>query len=266
MKLLVRLAIAAVLLLLLVLGLVLVFAGPLVKGAIETGGTWATGVETCVENVSAGLVGGELSIEGLTLANPPGFHAQPFLGLRAAHGAWETRSLFSDEIHVRELALDGLALRIERNAKGTNYGAILEHLKGLSGGAGGAQPPAEAGRRRTLVVDRIVVRDVLAELELADVPLAAGSYKVSVPRLQIDGFRSDGTTTEIVGKLLGAIVESALSASLDAGQGVFPADVLKDLRGKLKAAPGVLKEAQDALQKAGQSIEDLGGILKQKKK
>jgi hypothetical protein len=249
-------------------GLVWIFQANLVKSAIEGGGTWATGVETRVAGVSAGLVGGQLAIEGLELANPAGFGSAPCLALRSARADWETRSLLSDEIRVREIALDGLVLRIERNASGTNVARILDHARGRRGAAPASPAePAADGPGRALVVDLVVVRDLSAELVLAGLPGVEGPLRVSVPRFELRGFRSDGATHEIVGALLAAVVEAALEASLAAGADVFPKDLVRDLEGRLDAARAALEdtlrgEVDGALERAagaaGRALEDLG--------
>lgn len=269
MRILVRIVAGLLVLLALVVGLVWIFQGSVVKSAVQSGGTWATGVETRVDDVSAGLLGGKLEIQGLTLANPPGFGAEPFFALRGTKADWDTRSLFGDEIHVRELELDGLALRIERNASGTNYGRILDHV----GGKGGAKEPAPAesgGAKKVLAVDKIVLKDVSAELIVADLPVATGPLRVTVPRIEIANFRSDGATHEIVGKLLGAVVQAALEASLEAGGGVFPADLAKDLKSKLGDVEGALKDVLKGdlkgLDDAGKALEGIQDVFGGKKK
>jgi len=271
MRMLVRFGIGLLLLLLLTLGLVWIFQGSIVRTAVESGGTWATGVETRVDDVSAGLLGGKLELEGLTLANPPGFAAEPFFALRAVRADWDSRSLFGDTIHVRELELDGLALRIERNASGTNYGRILDHA-GQKGSGDKPMPEAEEGTKRALRVDRIVLKDVSAELILADLPIGTGPLRVTVPRLELSNFQSNGPTHVIVGQLLAAVVEAALKASLDAGTSIFPADLAGDLKAKLAGVEAALKGAiqegnvEGSIQEAGKALDGLKDVFGGKKK
>ncbi len=270
MRIVLRVVIGLVLLLLLGIGLVWIFQGRVIRAAIQSGGTWATGVETRVDDVSAGLLGGQLEIDGLQLANPPGFSNEPFFALRTAKADWETRSLFGDAVHVRELTLDGLALRIERNASGTNYGQILDHMR--AGKSADEKPPADASAsKRALVVDRIVLKDLTAELVLTDLPIATGPLRVTVPRIEIQDFRSDGPTREVVGQLLEAVVQAALDASLKAGKGIFPDDLTRDLEGRLGSAKAALKNALDGdvqgtIEDAGKALDGLKGVFQGKKK
>lgn len=243
-------------------GLLWIFQGRVVKAAIQSGGTWATGVPTKVDDVSAGLLGGKLEFSGLTVANPEGFGPQPFVAVGTARADWETRSLFSDEVHVKELVLDGLALHIERNAAGTNYEKILDHAKQRGGGP----KPDEGGSKRVLVVDRIVLTNITAELVLGDLPIATGPLKVTVPRIELNQFRSDGSTSEVVGKLLSIVVEAAMSAALQAGEGIFPADLVKDLGNQLKSSAEELKDVlEGSLKEAGKGLEGLKDVFGGKK-
>jgi hypothetical protein len=274
MRIAVRIVAALVVLVLLAVGLLWIFQGRVVKTAVQSGGTWATGVETRVEDVSAGLLGGELELEVLSLANPPGFSTEPFFALQKAEADWETRSLFQPTIHVRELALEGLALRIERNASGTNYGVILDHARSL-GGESKPKPTEPAGEERALVIDSIVLRDISAALVLSDLPITTGPMRVTVPRLEIKDFRSDGPTHEIVGQLLSAIVQAALESSLQAGSGVFPDDLARELKSKLAGAQASLDAAlksgeqgdlQGAVDEAGKALEGLKDVFGGQKK
>jgi len=263
MRILPRILIGLLVLVVAAVGLLWIFQGRVVKAAIQSGGTWATGVPTKVDDVSAGLLGGKLELTGLTVANPEGFAPQPFVSLGTARADWETRSLFSDEVHVKELALDGVALHIERNASGTNYKKILEHARSRGKGE---KKPEEQGSKRVLVVDRIVLTNVTAELVLADLPVATGPLRVTVPRIELNAFRSDGSTSEVVGQLLTVVVDAAMSAALEAGQGIFPQDLVKDLQNQLESSTQELKDVLEGSPKeAGKGLEGLKDVFGGKK-
>jgi hypothetical protein len=230
--------------------LVLLFAGRIAAAAIHGGGTWALGVPVATDDVSLGLLAGTFELEGLTVANPPGFAPVPFLEIAGTSADWRTSSLFAREIEVGEIALTGLTLRLEQRLDGSNYGAILDHLERVAPAK--PAPAPETAESRTLRVARIVITDVTAELALPDLPAGADRARVRVPEIVIEDFRSDGETSEVLGKLLGAIVEASLEASLEAGGATFPADWSKDLRAKLGAGAeaevrGLLEGAVEGL-------------------
>jgi hypothetical protein len=273
MKILLRVVIGLVVLVVLVFAGVLVFLDPLVKGGIEKGATYATGTETKVGSVDASVFAGRFGMKELSIANPVGFRSEPFLHLGSARAEWDNGTILSDEIAMGTLALDGVDLNLESAGGKTNYGAILANLEKLSGKE---SKPADStsAKAKTLTVKRIEIKNIKAGLHLSDSPIGNASMNVIVPLVAIDDFRSDGSTSEIVGKLTRALVEAVLNGALDAGKGVFPAEILKDLSGNLQKIETQLQgDAKEILKQIGvdakgaeQSLKGVGDLLKGKKK
>jgi len=265
MKLFKRLLLVAVVLLLLGLGLGWLFLDSIVATGIEKGATFATGVETKVDSVDASPFAGHFGIEGLSLANPPGFRPDPFFRMHSARATWQSGTVLSDRIVMDELVLDGVDVSLERTDDGTNYGKILAHLEKLSSGGKKEEEKAPAEGGKQLTIQKIEIKNVHVGLHLSDVPLASGSMAMTIPSIVIQDFRSDGSTTEIVAQLtrelLKAILEQVVALGVD-----LPADLLKDLGQGLKGlgeavgtgAEGALKGIQDAL-------KDAGGLFDKKK-
>ncbi len=253
---------------------VFLFFDRLVAASIEKGATHATGVETKVGGIEASPFAGSFSIEDLSIANPPGFRDEPFVSLASTRASWENGTLLSDSIHVREFALDGVVVNLERTGGKTNYGTILDHVEKLSPSS--ADAPAESaessGSSRELKIDRLVIRDVRTSLHLSGIAGAAGSFQVEVPEVVLKDFNSRGSTGEIVAKLTRAVIEALLSSSLKAGRNVFPDDLLKDLGGQLAGlekvlgdqAEGTLKDLGIGLDDAKKALKDVGGLFKDK--
>ena len=231
------------------------FVDGIVERVVEEGGTRATGVETKLGGADVGILSGELALDELVIANPAGFSQDPFLRLGVARAGWENRSLTSDTIEVRELVLDGVALRLEKGGQGSNWGAILANLEKMSGDK--PSEPEPEGKKKTLHVGRIEIRDVKATLTLSGVPIGAGQYEVVVPRVTLDEFRTDGSTSEVVGKLTRALLQAILEATVEGGANLLPKDILADLGGKLDDLRGELEgRAESVLEDARKKVED----------
>ncbi len=250
MKILLRVLFGLVLLVIAVFAALLIFIDPLVKTAIEKGASYATGVETRLDSVSAGLFSSKLDLSGLRIQNPPGFRPEPFASLGQARAAWQGSSLFGDEIHIDEFDLDGVEINLERADGKTNYGVILANLEKISGEKK-APAPSSGDKPKKLVIKRILVRDVKATVSMSGLPIGNGSASVKVPKVEIDDFQSDGSTTEVVGKLVAQILQSVLDETVKAGQDILPKDVLKDLGGNLKNLKGEAKKLLDSLKPIG---------------
>lgn len=239
----------------------LLFLDPLVAAAIEKGATFATGVETDVGSVDASPFAGTFEMQELSLANPPGFRAEPFLRVASARAAWQNGTILSDTIEMDELVLEGVQVSLEKGGSGTNWGAILDHLEGLSP----KDTPAGSTPAKKLAIKKIEILNVTAGLHLSGVPLLAGSTEVKVPRIVIEDFRSDGSTTETLAKLTRAVLQAILENVLSVGKDIFPADVVKDLGQGLSGLKDVLGSGAESLIKGvGGVLEDVGGILKPK--
>jgi len=271
MKLVLRVGAVLVLLVLLTVAAVLVYFNPLVRGGIEKGTTHATGTETKLASVDASLFAGRFALKDLSIANPSGFGPEPFLHLGSAQASWDNGTILSNDIAMGTLALDTVELSLESTGGKTNYGAILDHLKTLS--APESKPAEPSSKPKTLSIKRIEIKNIKAALHVSGLPVANGSMNVSVPMVAIDDFHSDGTTSEIVGKLTSALVHAVLNGALKAGQGIFPADVLKDLGGNLnnleKELEGQAKQWLKGNDTGAKGVEDAlknaGDIFKKKK-
>jgi AsmA-like protein len=286
MKIVVRALVGLVVLLLLVgIGAGL-FIDSLAKKAIESGGTHALGVETRLESASLGLISGRFALAGLSVANPAGFAEPDFFALRSTELELSLSTLLEPRITIPSLVLEGITLDLERNASGTNYGAILDSLERFESApqddaAGG--PATEGGK--TFLLQRLVIRDVRATVNL--IPAGGDLTKLSlaVPEIVVEGLGSELSMPQ----LCALVVKGVVNAAIQAGGGVLPADLLADLRGRMDGLEGAARarvdeelgkveskleeqakklgpEAEKALQDAsGKLGGKLDGLLKKKK-
>jgi len=261
MKLLARVLLVGLFLVVLLLGAGWFFLDSLIATGIEKGAAYATGVETKVDGVDASFLSGRFGLEGLTLANPPGFRSEPFFRLKSASAAWQNGTILSDRIEMDQLVLDGIDVNLERTGSGTNYGAILDHLGKLSPKETGDEKAPEAGGKQ-LSIRKIEVRNVHAGLHLSGVPMASGSVSLTIPSIVIEDFRSDGDTTEVVGQLTRVLLEAILEQVLVQGKGRFPADLLKDLEGNLGET--IESGGKELLKGIEGALKDAGGLFDKK--
>lgn len=261
-KLLVRGIAALVLLALLAAGTFVIFLDPIVRTTIEKGGTAATGVETKLDSADVGLTGSRFDLEGLSIANPPGFSPH-FLQLKGAHASWDSGSLFSEKLEIRSIVVEGLELHLERTDKGTNWSPILANLEKLSGPNKDA-PAEPSGKKRSIQIDKLEIRGAKAFLDVQGLPVISGSKSVELPPIVIENLKSDGSAIEITAVVVRAVIGAVVEQAAKSGGGIFPDDVLgglkKDVsawRGKLDAElkglglEGGVKAVDDLLKGAG---------------
>lgn len=253
---LVKKAVVALLLLLVAaLGCAWFFIGPLVEAAVSHGGTQAAGVPVVLADADISLVGGTAHLAGLRMDNPPGFSTRPFLAMREGSLKLVNSSLFSDAILIETLDLSGVELSLERGKQGANWDVILDRMRRSEERP---EPEAGDGSRRALHARLVVVRDVRVTLEVDGVPYVSGRKELLVPLVEIRDFRSDGSTADVVGTLLSALVRAILDAALRQGSGWLPQDVLDDIGPQLRALraaldtpdgllPGLIEQGKQAV-------------------
>jgi hypothetical protein len=91
-----------------------------------------------------------------------------------------------------------------------------------------------------VVIDSLVIEDV--GVRLANMPgigAVAGDVAVRVPRIELQNVGKDNPMS--MGEVIGLVVKTVLAASIEAGGGIIPGDVLGELQGGL----GSLKSLSD---------------------
>jgi len=84
----------------------------------------------------------ELTVANASLSNIQGFGKKPFFKVRNAEVGVELLPLFSKELNIQKISLDGVRLNLSKNKKGeTNWSDLLE--PGQSGRKGKRQSPAK---------------------------------------------------------------------------------------------------------------------------
>jgi len=257
MKKLVRILVA--LALLLVAGGVgtVLFVDSLTRTAVERGGSHALGVPTTLDEASIGLFSGAFALRGLSVANPPGFAEPAFFSLRSVELDLPLSSLTQERLEIPSLQLTGIALALERNAQGTNYGAILAHLERFrtttpDDDGTRTETPADAGK--VFRLGELVLRDIRATVQLLPQAGDLTRVELAIPEVRVQGLANDLTLAE----LCALVVRTVVDAAVRQGGDTLPRELLEELRGR---ADGLEATARARLE---ESASDLQQSLDQK--
>ncbi|MFT3686188.1 MAG: hypothetical protein QM783_14910 [Phycisphaerales bacterium] len=251
---------------LVVIGVVIVFMSidSIAKSAIEKGGTYALGTQTSVSSVSVGVFKGEFSLSGLKIANPGGadkFSSPHFFSLNKGATAVSLSTIRQPTVEISSFTLDGLDAYLERKAGTTNYGAILDNLKKVTGGGGGggdSKPAPSSGDEKKFIIHELKLTNITVHVDLTsglpNIPGSVGdtvasATKVTVPidRIELKEIGQPGGVT--MSQLSAIVVKAVLQAAAEKGGGLIPGDLLGDLQGKLSSLTNI-----DSLTKGGMSI------------
>ncbi len=260
-------------LLILVLLVVLVIAGiiglvafgltkidDLVKEVIQRGGTYATGVETTVDTVEVGLFDGTFAMDGFNLANPDGYDSPHFFHLTGTDVAVDPQSLNQDVITVPSVTLSGIDLYLDKSGGDGNYNFVLEKLKRFESSDSDSAPENSGGKK--VVVDSLVIDGVTTHVTgVPGLSAVAGDVTVSVPRVELKnvGSAEGGMTTA---ELINLVVKTVIAASVEAGGGIIPTDMLGDLQGGLSQLVSLDALGIEALGDLG-NLDAMGGQVQE---
>ena len=240
-----------------VLGIVLLLVAwanldSIVKKAVESVGSSATGTDVTLDDVNISLTSGQASMNGLTVGNPPGFATDSAIRLGGIKVVLDTSTVTSDTIVIKEVVIDGPQVTYEVGANaGTNIGAIQANVDKFAGGA--AAKPAEAkpeeGGGKKLIIEKLTIRE--GRVEVAATFLGNNKLAADLPPITLTdiGKKSGGATSgEVAAEILDAITDSVVTAvgTLDLNQLSKDASKLLDDAGKL-------------IKGAGKGIDDLIG-------
>jgi hypothetical protein len=223
----------------------------IVKKAVEEGGDYALGVETKLGSADLDLIGSSLKLKNYQVGNPEGFKAGDFMDIRLGVLAVESGSIFSHEVVVDSLVLDGIDLNFEQIDTKGNYAAILDHIKKLD--LGSSSESDQKFRIKQVSIRNI---SVAASLTLMGKEQYAKTFTVENISLQNIGGDNGATIGEITARVLKAVISKAATVGRSQLPGGFGQnlDQLKD-----KAVQEVESTVSDDLKKIG------GSLLKGKK-
>jgi len=131
----------------------------IVKNAIERFGSQITGTSVSVRAVSLHPARGKGSIEGLTVANPPGFGSRNLLSLGGVGLKLQPRTVASDIVVIDDIRITDLLVVYEMNESRTSNVDVIKKNLGASGTAAKKQPE----KRSKEAVKRLRIRKLTVE-------------------------------------------------------------------------------------------------------
>lgn len=223
---------------LVVVGLVILYLslGSAIKVGIEKLGPRIAGAPVSVADIDLALLRGRVEISGLVVGNPEGFQTDSAFGLESVRVAFEPRSIFSDCIVIREIAIAAPEITYEAALSGSNIAVIKKNVEAFAGKSDGTPPPDAAPK-----------------------PAATGSGK----RVIIDDFHVTGGKVRVSAKLLRG---QALSVPLPE---IRLRDIGRDSDGRslkdvvTEVYTGVTRGIMDAIGSAGVGIGEGGKLLQE---
>lgn len=207
----------------------------LVKHAIETSGSAATGTPVHVGSVSISLREGQGLISGLTIANPPGFSEQPLLILDSISIKLDPKTITNQVPIIEEIRIGASTLHYEINAVGENNLRIVQkYAKRQAQSAPTSQTTPGGGKTESqrLRIKRLVIADGTATLDLGQVGSGQGLARIPGVTLTDLGGEQGATVNELSAAIVQALGEH-LKEAVSGGALNRLGDALNDAYRKL---------------------------------
>lgn len=251
MKIFIRVLIALAILIALSVAGMFIYIDSIARVAVERGASGALGVKTTLKSADVGVFGGTFAMSGLRVENPPGFTDNPFLTLEDGDAAVSLGTLRKDTIELPHLRLTGIGMAIDRREGNSNYGVILEHVKGDR--APSSEPTSKEGKN--YIIREVTIRDVSVRASFA--PLGGEPMVVTIPIKEI-ALKDVGSEKPLsLSEIAGVIVQAVMSAVVENGGGLLPDDLLKDLDGALSRLGSLSELGVDVTTELGEQAKQL---------
>ena len=245
-----------------------------IEAAAEELLTRAVGTEVAIESIDVALADGELSILGLTVANPAGFHTPHALEADEVRVAMELVSLLEDTVVVREITVEKPLLTYEIGSEGSNLEALQRNAESFAGSGEGTSGAAST---RRILIENLHVRG--GKVAASAVFLKGKSWKVPLPDIHLrnlssgdDGIAAGGVVREVTAEIARSARRSVapireLAGEIEDRIADKASEVVEKLKRKLEKGSGNAREtleqgsesAREALEKGAESAREALG-------
>lgn len=233
---------------------VLVSLGSIIKTGIEKFGPKIAGVPMSVEKVRVNPLSGQVSVNGLIIGNPEGFHTPSAMELGEFKLNLSLASLFTDTIQIKQILINAPEITYEKSLRTSNLSTLMDNLASEETAA--EDQPTEEPEKEKAPAKKVIIEDFQLNGAKVHVTLTAlGGRKMTLPLPPIQmkdlGKGTGGTNVkEVLSEVFASINDAIIKAV--AASGDFAGDALKDAGGM---ATDAAKGATDAIKKG------IGGLF-----
>jgi len=188
-----------ILLIVVVLVIVAVFFVPglIIKGAVESFGSDLLQTEVKLKSAKLSILSGDLTLEGLEIANPKGFDAKNALYVGLFDVKVDVGSLLSNEIRIKDVKLLNSSVTYEKTLSGDNI-TTLRKKYGQSykdkGKSVKSSSDSSSKSGKTVIIDHLLIDKIMVN---TSVTIAGKKALASVPmpRVEMNDIGKNNTLT-----------------------------------------------------------------------
>jgi hypothetical protein len=225
----------------LVAGVGVLFIDPIVRSVVEKQSAVALKVPTKLHDATIRF-SGHATLGKLEVGNPAPYTEPRSVTFERFDVGVRPRQLLGEEVHIDEVTVVRPEVTLEFQGTKNNLSALLDNL---SAGQPAGQTAPSGGKK--FLIKKLRIQDAVARFKSDLLP--GGARSVTLPAIELENVGTAGGGASM-GQIIRVILEALGTSALKAGEGILPADLLKNLRGdlegKVRELPG---KAMDEIQK-----------------
>lgn len=232
-----KLVIVGVVLTALLVGALFMWIDRLARVGIETGATYALGVNTTLEGLEIGVFSGHALLTQLRVENPPGFDTPYFMQLGRGSVDVSLGSLMQDKVVVPRLAIFDISVYLENKQGQSNYKVILDGLKKFESTTPEPASTDEAGKR--FVIEHITLDNINVQVDLLPIGGKLSRIPLKIERIELHNVGSDSVDGVEIAELTGILLKAILTSVAQKGGHLLPDQITGELTHGLSALQGL---------------------------
>lgn len=193
----------------------------IVKRVIETQGSQQMSLQTQLDSASVGLLGGDVELDDLKIANPPGFTATHLFTLDGLDVDTSYGNLRGNPKRVESITLDKPKLVIERGADGRfNFKAAIDQMP-KPAPSDPAKQPGGAGEEMKLIIGELTIKDAVVLVRPGiNLPGVAQEITVPIPSVSMknignaDGAQNGAAMRDVAQQVITVMAANASNSAL----------------------------------------------------
>lgn len=242
--------------------------GIIVKKAVTTAVPPITGTTVDVEDIDLSLLSGHISIKGFKIGNPDGFTAPSVFELGSIVVEFEPKSILSDKIIIKKVAIDKTSAAAEINKRGeVNVMLLQQNIENYLNKAPttpapekevNKAPAKDSGSGKKVIIKDLTIND--SKLQLG---VVGQVMTLNLPNIHKTGIGEEKgkskTLPEMIATILSYFSEASLKGIANSGNQMFMQG-LENTKAMLKQGREALNEqlgnVKDSAEKIGSGVKD----------
>jgi len=240
----------------------ILFADKAVTTVVEKAGTKTLNVPVQVGRASASLLSGQVRLQDITIANPPGYEGAALVRLQSVNLQADVGSVLGRQVLIKDMKLQNMEVFIEQKGLQNNLYEVIKPLR---------EPREPTGKE--LVIDNLEITNVTVHAGLTALPGQTPSVDLKLASIRmVDVGRSEKVDTAV---LISKILLAVAAGIAEQGGGILPGETIGDLGaildkaidiGKIIFGPGKTTDGQEKDSLGKSAIDGLQDLFGGKKK